>query len=281
MPGRFTLACVQTNSGADMAANIAAAAALVRQADAAGADLIALPEAVGLIEPDPAVLRARSPGEAEHPVRAAFSDLARTLGKWILIGSITVGLGGGKLANRSLLLDRAGRTVARYDKIHLFDVDLPNGERFRESERYRAGAEACLAATPWGALGMTVCYDLRFPALYWDLALAGADFLSVPSAFTARTGRDHWHVLLRARAVETGCYVIAPAQCGDHGNGRRSYGHSLVVDPWGTVVADGGEAPGIVLAEIEPARVAEARAALPTLANRRLYAGPSSLRAAE
>ena len=280
MPGRFTLACVQTNSGNDMAANVAAAAALVRRAGAAGADLIALPEVVGLIEPDPATLRARSPGEADHPVRAAFSDLARGLGKWILIGSITVGLGGGKLANRSLLLDGRGRTAARYDKIHLFDVDLPNGERFRESERYRAGTEACLAATPWGRLGMTVCYDLRFPALYWDLALAGADILSVPSAFTARTGRDHWHVLLRARAIETGCYVIAPAQCGGHGGGRRSYGHSLVVDPWGTVMADGGEAPGIVLAEIDPARVAQARAALPTLANRRFYEGPSSRRAA-
>ncbi len=281
MAGRFTLACIQTSSGNDMAANLAAASALVRKADAAGADLITLPEVVGLIEPDREALFAQSPDEAGHPVRAAFSDLARALGKWILIGSITVGLGGGRLANRSLLLDDRGRTVARYDKIHLFDVDLPGGERFCESERYQPGTEACLARTPWGALGMTVCYDVRFPGLYWDLALSAADFLSVPSAFTARTGRDHWHVLLRARAIETGCYVIAPAQCGGHGGGRQSYGHSLVVDPWGRVLADGGEAPGIVLADIELARVAEARSALPNLANRRAYAGPSSLRAAE
>ena len=281
MAGRLTLACVQTSSGNDMEANIAAAAALVHRADAAGADLLALPEVVGLIETDPAALRAHSPGEAEHPVRAAFSDLARTLGKWILVGSMTVGLDSGKFANRSLLLDGRGRTAARYDKIPLFDADLPDGQRFRESERYQAGTRARIADTPWGRLGMTICYDLRFPALYWDLARAGAHMLSVPSAFTARTGRDHWHVLLRARAIETGCYVIAPAQCGSHGGGRRSYGHSLVVDPWGTVVADGGEAPGIVLAEIDPGRIAEARAALPTLANRRSYDGPWSRAAAE
>lgn len=281
MAGPFTVACIQTNTGDDLAANLAAAGALARRACDAGADFITLPEVVALIEPDHASLLAKSPGEAEHPALASFSELAAELQTWLLVGSITVGLGQGKLANRSILLDGTGAVVARYDKIHLFDVDLPNGERFRESDRYRAGSGACLAGTPWGTLGMTVCYDLRFPRLYWDLALAGADFLSVPSAFTARTGRDHWHVLLRARAIETGCYVIAPAQCGTHGGGRQSYGHSLVVDPWGAVVADGGAEAGMVLAEIDPARVAEARAALPTLANARVYDGPSSLRAAE
>lgn len=277
----FTVACIQTNTGNDLAANLASAGALARRARDAGADFITLPEVVALIEPDHAALLATSPDEAGHPALAAFSALASELQTWLLVGSITVGLGRGKLANRSILLDRTGGIVARYDKIHLFDVDLPNGERFRESERYRAGTGACLTRTPWGMLGMTVCYDLRFPQLYWDLALAGADFLSVPSAFTARTGRDHWHVLLRARAIETGAYVIAPAQCGGHGGARHSYGHSLVVDPWGTVLADGGAETGMVLAEIDPARVAEARAALPSLANARAYDGPSSLRAAE
>lgn len=281
MAGRFTAACIQTNSGRDLEANLAAALALAREAARGGAELIALPEVVGLVEPDPAALAAQSPGEADHPVLAAFSELAESLGRWVLLGSITVGLGGGRLANRSLLIDAAGRVAARYDKIHLFDVDLPDGQRFRESDRYRAGTAACLAETPWAGVGMTVCYDLRFPGLYWDLAQAGAQVLTVPSAFTARTGRDHWHVLLRARAVETGCYVVAPAQCGRHAEGRESYGHSLVVDPWGRVLADGGDAPGVVRAGIDLAHVAAARAMLPTLANARRYAPPSSLRAAE
>jgi len=279
--GPFTVACVQTNTGSDLAANLKAATGLVHEAHRRGADLITLPEVVGLIEPDHAVLLAQSPGEDNHKVLAAFVDLAAGLKTWLLVGSIAVDVGEGRLANRSILLDQSGRLVARYDKIHLFDVDLPNGEHFRESYRYRAGTEACLAELPWGVLGMAVCYDLRFPQLTWDLARAGAAFLCVPSAFTARTGRDHWEVLLRARAIETGCYVIAPAQCGTHAGGRQSHGHSLVVDPWGLVLADGGEAPGVVTAKINPARVVEARAALPTLTNARAYAIPSSRRAAE
>ena len=281
MAGPFTVACIQTNTGNDLAANVAAALALAREAREAGAELITFPEVVALIEPDRAALAAASPGEDAHRALAAFSAFAAAARTWLLVGSLTVGLGGRKFANRSFLLDPRGRIAARYDKIHLFDVDLPDGRRSRESERYEPGTEAVMAALPWGRLGMTVCYDLRFPALYWDLAQAGADFLAVPSAFTRTTGKAHWHALLRARAIETGCYVIAPAQCGDHAGGRESYGHSLVVEPWGEVVADGGEQVGFVLAEIDPARVHEARAALPALRNARRYAPPSSLRAAE
>ena len=280
MGGPFTVACIQTNSGNDAAANLAAALALAREARAAGAELIALPEVVGLIESDHAALAAQARGEEDHRALAAFAAFAAAAGTWLLVGSLTVRLDGGRLANRSFLVDPRGLIAARYDKIHLFDVDLPGGLRTRESDRYEAGASAVVAALPWGGLGMTVCYDLRFPMLYWDLAQAGADFLAVPSAFTRTTGQAHWHALLRARAIETGCYVIAPAQCGDHAAGRASYGHSLVVEPWGEVVADGGEEVGFVLAEIDPARVREARAAIPALKNARRYAAPSRLRAA-
>ena len=283
MAGPFTVACIQTNSGNDLAANLSAALALAREARAAGADLIAFPEVVSLIEPDHRALVAQAKDEEGHEALAAFSAFASSSGTWLLVGSLTVGLGGARLANRSFLIDPQGRIAARYDKIHLFDVDLPDGRRSRESERYRGrGETAVLAALPWGGLGMTVCYDLRFPALYWDLAQAGADFLwRCPRRLPGSPVGSHWHALLRARAIETGCYVIAPAQCGDHAGGRESYGHSLVVEPWGGIVADGGEEVGFVLAEIDPARVREARAALPALANARHYAPPSSLRADE
>lgn len=281
MAGPFTVACIQTNTGSDVAANLSAALSFARDARDAGADLIAFPEVVALIEPDRDALVAQTGGEDGHEALAAFSGFASSSGAWLLVGSLTVGLGGGRLANRSFLLDPDGKVAARYDKIHLFDVDLPDGKSSRESDRYEAGETAVLAQLPWGGLGMTVCYDLRFPVLYWKLARAGADFLAVPSAFTRTTGRAHWHALLKARAIETGCYVIAPAQCGDHAGGRESYGHSLVVEPWGEIVADGGEEVGFALAEIDPARVLEARAALPALKNARRYDPPSSLRPAE
>ncbi len=281
MAAPFTAACIQTNAGNDLAANLASALALAREAHRAGADLIAFPEVVALIEPDRASLAAQSAGESGHRALAAFAGFALSAGTWLLVGSLTVGLGGGRFANRSFLLDPRGRIAARYDKIHLFDVDLPDGRQSRESDRYEAGSAAVVAPLPWGGLGMTICYDLRFPILYRDLANAGADFLAVPSAFTRTTGRAHWHTLLRARAIETGCYVIAPAQCGDHRGGRESYGHSLVVGPWGEIVAESGEETGFVLADIDPARVRAARAAVPALRNERAYDPPSSLRAAE
>jgi len=181
-----------------------------------------------------------------------------------------------KAANRSILLDPAGRIAARYDKIHMFDVNVPDGQSYRESRAFRPGDVAVLADLPWGRLGLTVCYDLRFPYLYRALAQAGASFLSVPSAFTKLTGEAHWHVLLRARAIETGCFVFAPAQCGTHAEGRQTYGHSLIVAPWGEVLADGGEAPGVVLAEIDPARVDTARSMVPALRHDRRFTGPEA-----
>jgi len=277
----FRLACIQTNSGNDMERNIEAACALVRRARDDGAELIALPEVVALIEPDRERLVATAPDEADHPALGAFAALARETGAWILAGSITVRARDGRVANRSLLLDAAGDIVGRYDKIHMFDVDLPGGESYRESDTYRPGAETCVARTPWGGLGMTVCYDLRFPELYRALAKAGADLLAVPSAFTRQTGRAHWSVLLRARAIETGAYVFAPAQCGDHGGGRQTYGHTMIVDPWGAVVAEAGEETGVTIADIDPAKIAEARRAIPSLTQDRAYAPPPIARAAE
>ena len=180
-----------------------------------------------------------------------------------------------RLANRSFLLDATGGIVARYDKIHMFDIDLPGGESYRESNAYRPGGRTVVAETPWGRLGMSVCYDVRFPQLYRALAQAGADFLGVPVVFTVPTGRAHWHVLLRARAIENGCFVFAPAQWGEHTAGRKSYGHSLIVDPWGEVLADGGEAVGIVTARIDPARIAEARRSVPSLTHDRAFTPPA------
>jgi predicted amidohydrolase len=281
MTGRFRVACVQTNSGNEMAANIAAVTRLVRDARERGAGLIALPEVVTMMEPDRTLVYAKAFAETDHPALAAFRALAIETGAWLLAGSLTVRVGPAKVANRSLLLDPKGGIAGRYDKIHMFDVDLPGGETYRESDTYEPGRQTCVAPTPWGGLGMTVCYDVRFPRLYRDLALAGADFLSIPSAFTRPTGAAHWNLLLRARAVENGCFVFAPAQCGEHAGGRKTYGHSLIVDPWGTVLAEAGEDVGIIVADIDPARVAEVRAAVPSLRDGRDYAPPSRLRAAE
>ena len=281
----FRLACVQVNAGADLAANVAAASALVRDARAAGAELIALPECVALMEPDRHKVRAQAAPEETHPALLAFRDLARETGAWLVAGTVMVPAADdpraraerdGRLANRSCLIAPDGSVAARYDKIHMFDVDLPGGESYRESRTYRPGDAALVADVPWGRLGLTVCYDVRFPQLYRTIAHAGADFISVPSAFTRQTGTAHWHVLLRARAIECGAFVFAPAQCGEHPGQRLTYGHSLIVDPWGTVLADGGDAPGFVIAEIDPARIGAARAALPTLTHDRPFAAPDT-----
>ena len=201
---------------------------------------------------------------------------------WLLIGSLAIDLsrepgeieGERRLANRSYLIDPNGAIVARYDKVHMFDVDLAGGESYRESNAFRPGGQSVLAETPWGILGMTVCYDLRFPHLYRALAQAGADFLAIPSAFTVPTGKAHWHVLMRARAIENGCYVFAPAQWGEHAEGRRTYGHSLIVDPWGEIVADGGEGVGIISARIDAAAIAKARRMVPSLKHDRPFTQP-------
>ena len=273
----FTVACVQTTSGRDIAANIKMASALVRAARKAGADFIGLPETVNIMEPKGSLLRDKVAVDGGDAGLKALRALAREVGAWLLAGSLVVPAAKkkgakGMLANRSFLIDPKGAVRARYDKIHMFDVDLGKGEVYRESKSYAAGTKAVTARLPWGRLGMTVCYDLRFPQLYRALAQEGADFLSVPSAFTRPSGSAHWHVLLRARAIETGCFVFAPAQCGVHEGGRKTYGHSLIVDPWGEVLADGGDEPGFVAARIEPERVIEARRRIPSLDHDRHFA---------
>ncbi len=209
--------------------------------------------------------------ESEDPSVAGYRALAAETGAWLLAGSLVLRADADKLVNRSLLIDPKGRIAARYDKIHMFDVEIPDGQSYRESRAYQGGDRAVTAELPWGRLGMTVCYDMRFSYLYRALAKAGAAFLSIPAAFTRFTGAAHWHVLLRARAIETGCYVIAPAQCGDHAGGRETYGHSLIVAPWGEVLADGGAEPGFVIAEIDLAEVAEARRRVPALDHDRRF----------
>lgn len=272
----FLLACIQVNAGTEITPNVDIASTLIRQAAVQGADFISLPECVALLEPDRDALFRKSAAEEDHPALQAFTALARELGVWLHVGSLAVLSADGRIANRTFLIDPAGGATAKYDKIHMFDVDLADGESYRESNTYQPGSQAVTADLPWGRAGLTICYDLRFPDLYAHLAGQGADFIGVPSAFTRKTGRAHWHVLLRARAIETGCWVFAAAQCGDHAAGRQTYGHSLIVDPWGEIVAEAGEEPGIILAEIDPARVVAARRAVPSLTNGRAYrpAGP-------
>lgn len=271
MSGPFRVACVQTNSARTIAENIGPVDALIRRARDAGADVVLLPENVSMLEPVGRLLREKAPAEDAHPALAAFRELAREAGVWLVIGSLAVAAGDGKVWNRSLVVDAKGEIVARYDKIHLFDVDLGGGESYRESASIVPGDRIVVVETPWGRLGLSVCYDLRFPHLYRALAKAGADFLSIPAAFTRTTGRAHWHVLQRARAIENGTFVFAPAQCGVHAEGRETYGHSLIVDPWGAVLADAGEEVGFVLAEVDPAQVAAARQRVPSLAHDRPF----------
>jgi predicted amidohydrolase len=273
--GSFTVGLVQLNAGRELEPNVAAAGRLVREAKARGADFVITPENTAMMEPKRPLILEKARPEAEHPAIPAFGALAAELGVWLLIGSIAVKLDAEHCANRSILFDPKGRIAQRYDKIHMFDVDLKGGESYRESATFRPGGRAALAELPWGRLGMTVCYDLRFAHLYRALAQAGADFLTVPAAFTRPTGEAHWHVLLRARAIETGCYVFAPAQCGEHAEGRRTYGHSLVISPWGEILAEGGAVePGVILAEIDPAKVAEARRMIPALTHDRSFESP-------
>jgi predicted amidohydrolase len=272
----FKMACVQNGATADIEASMAEASELARAARAEGAELICLPEYFACLDVIDDLLISTPYTEASHPALPRFQALAEDLEAWLLLGSLAVEVEGGKVTNRSYLLDAAGRITARYDKIHLFDVELGGGESYRESATIAPGAQAVVAATPWGTLGLSVCYDLRFPQLYNALARAGAAFLAIPAAFTKTTGQVHWHVLNRARAIETGAYVFAPCQYGDHGVGRASFGHSLIVDPWGEVLAEGGEGPGVILAEVDPARVAEARRKIPALRHARPFAEPEA-----
>ncbi len=283
--GSFRAGLIQMRSGRTPGANLDAAAALIREAKNAGAQYVLTPEMTNIME----VKRERlfetiMPEESDISL-TNFRELARLAGLYLHVGSLAIKVSPDRAVNRSFLIDPQGEILARYDKIHMFDVDLANGESYRESRNFRAGDAAVAADLPWGRLGLTVCYDLRFPALYRALAEAGSSFISVPSAFTRVTGEAHWHVLLRARAIENGCFVIAAAQGGLHENGRETYGHSLVVDPWGRIVAEGGSEPGLIMAEIDPAEVAAARSRIPSLQHGRRFeliapiAEPTHLRA--
>ena len=250
---------------------MAAARRLLDRAVDAGADFVAFPEYFGGVRSDgPTYIPTAFP-EAEHPVLAAMRESAKAARLWLLLGSVGVTVAGGRIANRSYVIDSDGHIVARYDKIHLFDVDLGPGEIHKESATISPGSEAVVAETPWGKLGLSVCYDLRFPQLYQALARAGASMLAVPAGFTRLTGSAHWHVLLRARAIETGAYVIAPCQNGTLAGGATCFGHSLIVDPWGEVLADGGEDEGFIVADINPEKSADARRRIPALANARAF----------
>lgn len=264
MESVFTAACVQVNAGEDMAANLSVASDLIRQARAAGAELIMTPENVAQMSFDKEKLRLNAVDEDDHPGVRVFSDLAVETGAWLMAGSLAI-KATDKVANRCFLFAPDGTIAARYDKLHMFDVDLPGGESYRESATFQAGDKMVMADTDFGKLGLSICYDVRFPQLYRSMAKQGADFLSVPAAFTRTTGQAHWHVLLRARAIETGCFVFAPGQCGDHPGDRQTYGHSLIISPWGEVLADAGTEPGFVTAKIDTAQIKAARAMVPAL----------------
>lgn len=267
----FKVGLVQMRSGLEPQANLTALLALVDEAKRGGADYVLTPEMTNILALKRADLFAKIVAEEHDPTLATMREVARKLAIYIHIGSLAIKASPEKAVNRSFLIDRKGEVAARYDKIHMFDVDLAGGESYRESNNYRAGELAVVADLPWGRLGLTVCYDLRFPALYRALAEAGASFLAIPSAFTKQTGEAHWHVLQRARAIETGCFVFAAAQGGKHENGRETYGHSLVVDPWGRVLAEGGIYPTVLIAEIDPAEVATVRAKVPSLHHGRRF----------
>jgi len=271
MSKTFRVGLIQMRSGLDPRGNCDAAARLIEQAKAGGADYVQTPEMTNILALRREQLFAAIVEEEKDQSLAAFRELARRLGIVLHVGSLAIKISDDKAANRSFLIGRDGEIIARYDKIHMFDVDLAGGESYRESRNYRPGELAVVTDLPWGRLGLSVCYDLRFPALYRALAEAGALFLAIPSAFTKQTGEAHWHVLMRARAIENGCYVLAAAQGGRHENGRDTFGHSLVVDPWGRVVAEGGIEPGVVFATVDPAEVTAARAKVPSLQHGRRF----------
>jgi predicted amidohydrolase len=267
----FRVGLIQMRSGRVPQQNIDAAARLIDEAKAAGADYVQTPEMTNIMEIRRETLFATLVPEETDASLAAFRETARRHRLWVHVGSLAIKVSPDKAANRSFLIDPKGEIVARYDKIHMFDVDLADGETYRESRSYRAGEAAVAVDLPWGRLGLTVCYDLRFPALYRALAEAGASFLAIPAAFTRQTGEAHWHVLMRARAIENTSYVIAAAQGGKHENGRETFGHSLVVDPWGRIIAEGGTEPGVVMAEIDLADISTARARIPSLQHGRRF----------
>ena len=269
--GSFKAAMIQMRSGLQPGANIDAAVRYIGDAKSAGAEYVLTPEMTNILAATREQLFAVAAEEEADPSLATLREVARKLRINVHIGSLAIRISPDRAANRSFLIDSKGNILARYDKIHMFDVDLAGGESYRESRNYRPGELAVLADLPWGRLGLTVCYDLRFPALYRALAEAGATMLAIPSAFTKQTGEAHWHVLIRSRAIENGCFVFAAAQGGRHENGRDTFGHSLIVDPWGRIIAEGGTEPGVIVGEINPAEVVNARARVPSLQHGRRF----------
>lgn len=269
--GNFKAAMIQMRSGLQPGANIDAAVRYIGDAKSAGAEYVLTPEMTNILAANREQLFAVVVEEGADASLATLREVARKLGIYVHVGSLAIRISPDRAANRSFLIDPKGDILARYDKIHMFDVDLAGGESYRESRNYRPGELAVLADLPWGRLGLTVCYDLRFPALYRALAEAGATMLAIPSAFTKQTGEAHWHVLIRGRAIENGCFVFAAAQGGRHENGRDTFGHSLIVDPWGRIIAEGDTEPGVIVAEINPAEVASARARIPSLQHGRRF----------
>jgi predicted amidohydrolase len=269
--GTFKAAMIQMRSGLQPGANVDAAVRYIGDAKSAGAEYVLTPEMTNILATNREQLFAVAVEEEADASLATLREVARKIGIYVHIGSLAIRISPDRAANRSFLIDPKGDILARYDKIHMFDVDLAGGESYRESRNYRPGELAVLADLPWGRLGLTVCYDLRVPALYRALAEGGATMLAIPSAFTKQTGEAHWHVLIRSRAIENGCFVFAAAQGGRHENGRDTFGHSLIVDPWGRIIAEGGTEPGVIVAEINPAEVVNARARIPSLQHGRRF----------
>jgi predicted amidohydrolase len=267
----FKAAMIQMRSGLTPAANRDVADRLITEAKSAGADYVQTPEMTNILAANREQLFATITEEDKDVCLASLRELARKLSITIHIGSLAIKISHEKAANRSFLIDPKGEIAARYDKIHMFDVDLENGESYRESYNYRPGDLGVLYDLPWARLGLTICYDLRFPALYRALAEADASVLAIPSSFTRQTGEAHWHVLMRARAIENGCFVLAAAQGGKHENGRETFGHSLIVDPWGRILAEGDTEPGLIMAEIDISEIAKARARIPSLQHGRRF----------
>ena len=266
-----TVAAIQMSSGRDVGANLAAAEAGLRAAQADGAQLAVLPENFALMADSPSSRLRHAETDDGGPIQDALADLSRTLSLWIVAGTIALrSRDPAKVRSACLVFDDRGERVARYDKIHLFDVDLGPGERYAESDAFEAGDTVVTVATPWGRLGLAICYDLRFPELFRALLDAGVEIVALPAAFTVPTGAAHWEVLVRARAIENSCYIVASAQGGRHDNGRATFGHSLIVDPWGAVLAERPEGPGIVTAQIDRTSVAAVRRRLPSVMHRRL-----------
>jgi deaminated glutathione amidase len=261
----FRAALVQLRAGRDVERNVADAVALINEAADAGAEYVQTPECTTLMELEQPRLMAETRPEEGNAALSAFTDAARKHRIWLHIGSMAVKVGERRLANRSYVIAPDGTVAARYDKIHMFDVDLGGGESYSESANYQAGPSAMLTELPWGRLGLTICYDLRFPALHRALAKAGAKFIAGPAAFTRTTGEAHWHTLLKARAIETGAYILAAGQGGRHENGRETFGHSLIISPWGEVLAEAGVDPGVVIANVDAAYADQVRRKIPSL----------------